>query len=234
MKISVVIAAYDERENVVALTRRLGATLDTIPSCEWEVLYVVEGTDGTREALEALRPEVPGLRLLYQERPSGLGAAFRRGFAAVPPDADLVVTMDADLNHSPEELPRLVAAARDRDLDILIGSRFVHGGSIEGTPAWKRALSGTMNVVLRWLWGLPVRDKTSGYRVYRASALRRLAFRLDDFAFLPELLVAARSAGMALGEEPIHFVYRVHGRSKMAILRTIRSYAALLRTRFRR
>jgi len=232
MKISVVIAAYDEGDNVVSLTRRLRAALESIPGARWEIVYVVEGTDGTREALESLADEVPGLRVLYQERPAGLGAAFRRGFAEVSSDAEYVVTMDADLNHQPEELPRLVAAAARRDLDVLIGSRFVHGGRIEGTPLWKRTLSGTMNVVMRWLWGLPVRDKTSGYRVYKADSLRRLRHRLDDFAFLPELLILARGLGMSLGEEPIRFVYRVHGTSKMAISKTIRSYLALLRSRF--
>jgi dolichol-phosphate mannosyltransferase len=89
-----------------------------------------------------------------------------------------------------------------------------------------------MNVVMRWLWGLPVRDKTSGYRVYKAASLRRLRHRLDDFAFLPELLILARSLGMSLGEEPILFIYRVRGTSKMAISKTIRSYGALLRSRF--
>lgn len=145
---------------------------------------------------------------------------------------DYVVTMDADLNHQPEELQRLVESAIRRDLDVLVGSRFVGGGRVEGTPLWKRTLSGTMNVVLRWLWGIPVRDKTSGYRVYRAASLRRLRHRLDDFAFLPELLIIARRLGMAIGEEPIRFVYRIRGTSKMAILRTTRSYVALLKSRF--
>lgn len=234
MRLSVVIAAYDEAGNVVPLTRRLHAALASIPSCSWEIVYVVEGTDGTREALESLADEVPGLRVFHRERPSGLGAAFRRGFAEVSPEADYVVTMDADLNHQPEELPRLVEAAVRRDLDILVGSRFVRGGRIEGTPAWKRVLSGTMNVVMRWLWGLPVRDKTSGYRIYRAALLRRLEYRIDDFAFLPELLILAHRLGKSLGEEPIRFVYRVRGTSKMAITRTIRSYVTLLRSRFER
>lgn len=231
MLISAVIAAYDERDNVVPLTRRLREALDSIPGARWEIVYVVEGSDGTREALESLANEIPGLRVLYREHPSGLGAAFRRGFAEIPPGTDYIVTMDADLNHQPEEIPRLLEAAVRRDLDILIGSRFVRGGRIEGTPAWKRTLSGTMNVLMRWLWGLPVRDKTSGYRVYRAASLRLLKHHLDDFAFLPELLILAHRLGMTVGEEPIRFVYRVHGTSKMAILKTIRSYAALLRSR---
>ncbi len=231
MKLSVVIAAYNERENVLPLTRRLVDTLRAMPSVSWELVFVVEGTDGTREALETFRGEVPSLRVLWAREPAGLGAAFRKGFAAVSADSDLVVTMDADLNHQPEEIPRLVEASIRTGADVLIGSRFVPGGRIEGTPAWKRLLSGSMNVAMRFLWGLPVRDKTSGYRVYRASALRTLQHRLDDFAFLPELLIQAHRQGLRLAEEPILFRYRVHGVSKMGILKTSRSYLSLLRSR---
>jgi glycosyltransferase involved in cell wall biosynthesis len=81
MKLSVVIAAYNERENVIPLTERLRRTLDSL-AVDWELLYVVEGTDGTREALEEIAREVPRLKVLYRAEPSGLGAAFRRGFAA--------------------------------------------------------------------------------------------------------------------------------------------------------
>ena len=86
MKLSVVIAAYNERENVVPLTERLRATLDTL-GVDWELLYVVEGTDGTREALEAIAREIPRVKIFFRAEPSGLGAAFRRGFAAVRKDA---------------------------------------------------------------------------------------------------------------------------------------------------
>ena len=102
-RLSVVVAAYDEEENVEPLTRRLAAALSTLAGWSWEILYVVEGTDGTRDVLARLAREVPALRVLYQERPSGLGNAFRRGFAALPADAEWAVTLDADLNHRPEE-----------------------------------------------------------------------------------------------------------------------------------
>ncbi len=234
MKVCVVIAAYDERENVEPLTRRLHAALSSIPGCRAEIVYVVEGTDGTREVLEGLSREIPRLRVLYSERPSGLGAAFRRGFAAVPRDTDWVITLDADLNHQPEEIPRLLNEARSRKLDILVGSRFVRGGEVRGIPLWKRALSGTMNVAMRYIWGLSAKDKTSGFRVYRAPALRHLAFTNDNFAFLPEMLIEAERQGYRVGEAPILFTYRLHGASKMDIATTIRSYLALLQSRFDR
>ena len=234
MKIASLIAAYDERGNAEPLVRRLKAALAPLEGWTHELVFVVEGTDGTREVLEALAAELGGLQVLYREQRSGIGAAFRRGFAAVPDDADYVVTLDADLNHQPEEIPRLLAAAERRGCDILVGSRFVAGAAVEGTPLWKRFLSTTGNRLMRLLYGLEVGDKTSGFRVYRAAALRRLAFDNDAFAFLPELLVRAHALGMKLAEEPIHFVFRREGKSKMGIWDTSRSYLTLLRLRRRR
>ncbi|HEV3075536.1 MAG TPA: glycosyltransferase family 2 protein, partial [Thermoanaerobaculia bacterium] len=160
MQLSVVIAAYDEVACVEALARRLADSLSTIPGCAWEIVFVVEGEDGTREALECLAREIGPLRILYRLERTGLGAAFRRGFAAIAPDADYVVTMDADLNHQPEEIPRLLAAAQRLACDVLVGSRFVSGSVVVGTPLAKRLLSHLVNRLMSPLYGLRVRDKT--------------------------------------------------------------------------
>lgn len=231
--LTVVIAAYDEEGNVEPLTRRLRQTLAGMPGWSAEILYVVEGTDRTREILAGLAQEVPGLRVFYQERPSGIGQAFRRGFAALSAETEWVVTLDADLNHQPEEIPRLLEAARRQGCDVLVGSRFLRGSAVDGTPLWKRFLSGSMNHLMRFLYGLRVADKTSGFRVYRAEVLRSIAFQNDAFAFLPEILILAHRAGFRICEEPIHFIYRQEGRSKMAIWPTTASYLRLLRSRFR-
>ena len=233
MKVSTVIAAYDERDNIEDLTRRLDRVLRGLPGTDHEMIFVVEGRDGTREILEGLARELGRIRILYAEAPSGLGAAFRRGFAAVAPDADVVVTMDADRNHDPDELPRLLEARQSRGADVLVGSRFVEGARSEGIPLWKRAASAVMNKVIATFFDVDILDKSSGYRVYRADALRRLTgYANDDFAFLPEILIRASGAGMRIVEEPIHFRFRTRGVSKMSISQTSRSYLALLRSRF--
>lgn len=227
MKVSAVIAVYDERENIEVLTRRLARILDGLPDCTWEIVYVVEGTDGTREVLEGLAGEIAGIRVIYERTPRGLGNAFRRGFSAVAKDADIVVTMDADLNHKPEELPRLLSAFESGRCDILIGSRFVSGGLVERVPVWKAVVTRSLNPIMRLVFGLGIRDLTSGYRLYRRDALRTLTFSSNNFAFLPELLIVASGKGLRIAEAPIHFVYRIHGRSKMALVRTSRSYLGL-------
>jgi dolichol-phosphate mannosyltransferase len=229
VKLAVVIGVYDERETIGELTRRLMAVLDGMPGWRWELIYVVEGEDGSRDiALDLARARAE-IRVLYQPQRSGLGGAFRRGFAAVPADADFVATMDADLNHLPEEIPRLVEAAVRERADILIGSRFVAGGKSEGTPLWKLALSRALNLWMRGLFGLAARDKTSGFRVYRRPVVESLRYRNDNFAFLPEILVEAHRRALRVREEPIHFVYRRQGRSKMGFWTTAFSYLSLLR-----
>lgn len=231
-KLSVVIAAYNEQENIEPLLRRLHATLNAVPAWTWEMLFVVEGRDRTREILEQLAAELGGdIRVLYNEEPSGLGNAFRRGFAAVAPDADLVLTLDADLNHQPEEIPRLIERLRESRADIVVGSRFLEGSKVEGTPLWKRFLSGVMNFFMRYLYGLRVLDKTSGFRVYQAEALRALEFRNQAFAFLPEMLIRAHNLGLTIVEEPIHFIFRREGKSKLDFWSTSWSYLTLLGTR---
>lgn len=234
VRIVAVIAAWNERENLEHLTRRLHASLSTIPASTFEILYVIEGDDGTREIAERLQSELGAIRILYEPHPRGLGAAFRRGFAAVGEDADLIVTMDADLNHQPEEIPRLIAALERSGADIVVGSRAVNGSTVVGTPRWKRALSGTLNSIMHALFGAALRDKTSGFRVYRAAVLRTVRHQQNDFSFLPEIAIRAESAGFRTIEEPIHFIYRREGQSKMHFVATSLSYLSLLRMWWRR
>lgn len=233
MNLAVVIAAYNERANIEILGERLIRVLRGLRGWQAEIICVVEGSDGTREIVEQLSRELLPVRLLYQPTRTGLANAFRRGFAAVAPETHFVVTMDADLNHQPEEIPRLLERAVASGADILVGSRFVRGARVEGMPIWKRAVSRLVNGLMGFLSGLRIRDKTSGFRIYRSDAVRSLEFVNEGFAFLPEILLDADASGLKIVEEPIHFVYRVRGTSKMNLWKTSGSYLALLRSRLR-
>jgi dolichol-phosphate mannosyltransferase len=234
MKVAVVIAAYDEEETIGELVSRLQRAFEQQQDVARTLLFVVEGEDRTREILATAAATDPTVIVHYHREPSGLGAAFERGFAAVPGDCDYVVTMDADLNHQPEEIDRLLRACDQLGVDIVIGSRFVDQSSVAGTPLWKRLLSGLMNRMMSLLYGLQVKDKTSGFRVYRAASLRRLDFRNRNFAFLPEMLIRANALGMSMIEVPIEFIFRRRGESKLRFWTTVFSYLALLRSRFTR
>jgi glycosyltransferase involved in cell wall biosynthesis len=120
-KLAVVIAAYNEEENIGPLTSRLVRTLDSVGSA-WRLIYVIESQDHTFEIAQRFAVERPEVQSLYSPAPSGLGRAFRRGFAAIPADTDIVATMDADLNHQPEQLPWLIEAALASGADIVGGA----------------------------------------------------------------------------------------------------------------
>jgi dolichol-phosphate mannosyltransferase len=233
MKSTLVIAAYNEAENIGQLTSRIISTLDGIDGLTWELIYVIEGADATRSIAQSFADQRPEIRVIYNIAPSGLGNAFRQGFAAVSPDTDVIITMDADLNHQPEEMPSLVTALRERKADIVIGSRKVSGSLIEGAPYWKTALSNAVNAVMRIMIGMPVADQTSGYRVYRYEAFQKISFENPGFAFLPEILLQAHALNLIMIEEPIHFKFRTAGESKMNLIPTARSYLAMLAARWR-
>jgi dolichol-phosphate mannosyltransferase len=234
MKYTLVIAAYNEEKNIGPLTSRIISTLDGVQGVKWELIYVVEGTDATRSIVQSFADKRPEIRMIYNELASGLGNAFRRGFAAVSVDSDTVITMDADLNHQPEEIPRLAECVYSRNADIVIGSRKVAGSVIEGAPMLKTAVSNFVNIVIRRVIGMPVADQTSGYRVYRYDAFRKISFENDGFAFLPEILLQAHSLKLKMVEEPINFKFRVEGESKMKWGATARSYLAMLASRFKK
>ena len=226
MKIAVVIAAYDEKENIGILTSRLINTLDAM-NVDWTLIYVIEGVDGTLEVARKFADHHPQIRILYNPTPSGLGRAFRLGFDAVPSDADTVVTMDADLNHQPEEIPILIEAARQTGADLVIGSRRVHKSNVKGVPLWKTLTSLIVGAIMNFVLQVRIKDMTSGFRVYTAPLLKRITFYNDDFAFLPEIVVQAAAMDTLIIERPIHFIYREAGQSKMAIWKTSLSYLKL-------
>jgi dolichol-phosphate mannosyltransferase len=233
LNITVVIAAYNEAANLPPLTTRLIQSLNGIAEGNWRLIYVIEGADGSREIAEGFARQVPNISVIYAEARSGLGNAFRKGFESIPPDTDVLVTMDADLNHQPEEIQRLVARLSRDGVDIVIGSRKVFGATTVGAPLWKRLLSDVLNRLMKRMMAMPVADQTSGFRVYRYSSFQRISYSNTGFAFLPEILICAKRLGLTIREEPIEFVFRTQGISKMGLVDTSVSYLQFLSGSFR-
>jgi glycosyltransferase involved in cell wall biosynthesis len=229
LKIAVVVAAYDEAGNIEELTDRLLSTLHGMPGTAFELIYVVEGSDGTAGVVRRLAARCLEIKLIEPTVARGLGAAFRLGFAAVDPKSDVVVTMDADLNHQPEEIPALVAALENLGADIVIGSRRVPGSRENEGAKWRAWLSRFGNWGLHRCFPSRVRDLTSGFRVYRAPVLARIAFASDGFAFLPEIALIAARANYRVVEVPIRFTPRRSGQSKLRLGATSVSYLSFLR-----
>lgn len=210
----VVVPTYDEAENIEPLLRRLRAAQPDV-----DVLVVDDGSpDGTGALAERFAAADGGVSVVHRTEKRGLGAAYLHGFqVALERGYDVVGEMDADGSHQPEQLHRLREALPGADL--VIGSRWVTGGSIVNWPRHRELLSRGGNLYTRALLGIEVRDATAGFRLFRREALERI--RLEDtvslgYVFQTDLAYRVLQAGLVVREVPIDFVERVHGESKMS------------------
>jgi dolichol-phosphate mannosyltransferase len=213
-RILVIIPTYNEATNLPLILDRL---FTAVPSAH--VLVVDDGSpDGTGEIADKLATEDGRIEVLHRTEKAGLGAAyvagFRRGLAA---GYDVLIEMDADGSHAPEQLPRLLAALAHADL--VLGSRWVPGGQVLDWPKSREVLSRGANIYTRMALGIGVHDATGGYRAYRREVLQ--AIDLDSIAshgycFQIDLAWRAVQAGFRVAEVPITFADREHGESKMS------------------
>jgi dolichol-phosphate mannosyltransferase len=209
----IVLPTYDERDNLPVVVGRLLQ----IPGLR--VLVVDDGSpDGTGAIAAGLAAADQRVKVLHRSGPRGLGLSYIDGMQhALRTDATHVCQMDADLSHDPADVPRLVEAAQHADL--VIGSRYVHGGRVENWPLRRIILSGFANRYVRAITRLPINDCTSGFRCWRRDALERIRFegiRSEGYAFLVELAWEAVCAGCRVAEVPITFVERREGASKIS------------------
>jgi apolipoprotein N-acyltransferase len=235
-RVLVILPTYNERETIARVLAGVMEAGETV-----EALVVDDGSpDGTAEVVERLAEENPRISLIRRAGKQGLASAYLGGFRKALRDGyDVVVEMDADLSHRPEDLPALLQGSRTNDLTI--GSRYVPGGSVSNWSRPRLALSRAGNAYARVALGLPVADATSGFRAYRSKVLEALladGITSEGYAFQVELVYRAWRSGFTVGEVPITFREREHGKSKIsrrivaeALLR-ITQWAA--RDRFRR
>lgn len=216
-RVLVVVPTYDEAQ---ALPGTLGRLRTAVP--EADVLVVDDASpDGTGALAERLAADDPAIHVLHRAGKQGLGRAYVAGFGwALDHGYGVVVEMDADGSHRPEELPRLLAALTGDDgpADLVIGSRWVPGGEVVNWPWHREVLSRGANTYTRLVMGLPVRDATAGFRAYRASVLGGLGLadvQSHGYCFQVDMAWRVHRAGGVVREVPIRFVERAHGRSKM-------------------
>jgi dolichol-phosphate mannosyltransferase len=210
----IVLPTYCEAENLEPMARALRAVLPD----DARILVVDDASpDGTGAVADRLAAADPAVSVVHRSRKEGLGAAYLHGFrVALEAGYDVVGEMDADGSHQPEQLQRLVDGLADADL--VIGSRWVPGGSVTNWPLRRQALSRGGNLYVRLLLGIDVRDATAGYRLYRREALEKIELetvRSTGYVFQTDLAARVLRAGMVVREVPIEFVERVRGDSKM-------------------
>lgn len=210
----VIIPTYNESESLPVVLERLRRAVP-----EAHVLVADDNSpDGTGALADALAAQDDHVHVLHRAGKEGLGKAYLAGFAwGLERGYDVIVEMDADGSHRPEELPRLLAQIPHAD--VVLGSRWVPGGSVVNWPASRRVLSQGGSLYTRLALGIPTRDATGGYRAYRASALRALdldTVESNGYCFQIDLLWRALQRGLVVREVPITFVEREAGTSKMS------------------
>ena len=209
-----IIPKYNERDNIEIIAKRVRSA---VPQAH---LLIVDDSspDGTGEIADKLATGDPHIHVLHRAGKAGLGAAYIAGFRwALEEGYGAIVEMDADGSHQPEELPRLLRALANADL--VLGSRYVPGGAVLNWARSRELLSRGGNNYARLMLGLKLKDATGGYRVFRATTLRRID--LDDvdsqgYCFQIDLARRTIEAGLTITEVPITFVERERGASKMS------------------
>jgi dolichol-phosphate mannosyltransferase len=213
-RVLVIVPTYNERTNLPLIHARLRSAMPAV-----DLLVVDDNSpDGTGRLAAEISAADPAVHVLHRPGKGGLGAAYLAGFAwALRAGYDVVVEMDADGSHAPEQLSALLY--RLNDADVVLGSRWVPGGRVVNWPLSRQLLSRGGNVYTRLLLGLPLRDATGGFRAYRSSVLRTLdlsAVSSQGYCFQVDLARRAHQAGFRLAEVPITFTEREHGESKMS------------------
>ena len=214
MRSLVVLPTYNEIANI---ERMLRAIRGVVPGSD--ILVVDDGSpDGTADVADRVSGELGQISVLRRSGKSGLGSAYRAGFAwGLERGYDAFVEIDCDFSHDPRELPDMLSLAETSE--VVIGSRYVPGGSIPSWSTSRLLLSKGGNRYSSFMLGLGVQDSTAGYRVYRKSALEKINYsrvKADGYGFQIEMTYRARRAGASIVEHPISFTDRTEGESKMS------------------
>jgi dolichol-phosphate mannosyltransferase len=225
-RLLVTLATYNERDNLARLIAEIHSYLP-----QADVLVIDDNSpDGTGAVADQLAAADPRVRVLHRPGKLGLGTALQAAMAyAIEHDYDLMINMDADFSHPPRYLPAILAGM-DR-YDIMIGSRYVRGGATENWPLPRRLISCCVNLLVRTLLRMPVRDASGAYRCYRVARLRTTDLNnllSRGYSFQQEILFRCYKAGCTMGETPILFENRRAGSSKVNAREAIRSMSVLL------
>jgi dolichol-phosphate mannosyltransferase len=215
MRTLIVMPTYNEAENIRGMVERVQRAVPTA-----DLLIVDDGSpDGTGDIADEIAAADERVTVLHRSAKSGLGSAYLLGFAtAIEQGYEAVVEIDADGSHDPAELGAMLALLDAQSADLVIGSRWVEGGTVVNWPWVRRAISRSGNRYARWMLRSQIRDLTAGFRAYRAAALRELdraVVSSQGYCFQVELAWRVERAGGVVVEHPIAFVERTTGRSKM-------------------
>ncbi len=237
MKVTVVVPTYNERENLPVAVERL----TSLPVPDLHVLVVDDNSpDGTGEVADKLTAEHPGrVGVLHRVEKDGLGRAYVAGITrALDEGADVVIQMDADLSHPAEVIPAMLDKLANSDAGVVLGSRYVPGGSTAAEWKWyRKALSAWANFYVNTILRLGVRDATAGFKAWKADTLRAIdvaSIGSNGYSFQVEMNYRTIKKGIQIAEVPIRFEERTKGASKMSLKVQLESAAMPWRLLFGR
>ncbi|MDP3901025.1 MAG: polyprenol monophosphomannose synthase [bacterium] len=232
MSVVIIIPTYNEKGNIA----RIAKEVLKLPFVSFLLIVDDSSPDGTGKVADELARSDERVRVLHRASKEGLGAAYVAGFfSALALPVGKIVTMDADFSHDPGDIPRLLAASNDAD--VVVGSRYVQGGSIVGWGLWRKVMSQLGTKAGRILLALKAKDCTAGFRCYSREFLESLDVRAissQGYAFQLEMLFLAQRDGYSLKEIPITFREREAGRSKMGAKEVVEFAASVLSLALRR
>ncbi|MCC9604263.1 polyprenol monophosphomannose synthase [Blastopirellula sp. JC732] len=225
----IAVATFNEIDNLPLLVAEI---LDAVPDAD--ILVVDDDSpDGTGKWCQEFAANEPRLSCMHRARGAGLGTAVIAAMKyAIDRDYDLMVNLDADFSHTPQKIVDLLAVAKTSDVDVVVGSRYVAGGGVQGWPLHRRFMSRGINFYTRLLLGLPVRDCSGSFRCYRVATLARLDFDAivsKGYSFFEEILWRFRMAGATFCEVPYVFVERERGYSKINWREAVRALYLIAR-----
>lgn len=227
-----IVPTYNELENLPALVGRLRS----LPGDVHVLIVDDHSPDGTGLMADAIAACDPGVTVLHRSGKLGLGTAYRAGFQhGLSQGYQFLCTMDADFSHSPESLPALLDLAAS-GYDLVIGSRYVRGGAVVGSPPLRKFISYAANALAHTLLSVAARDCTAGFRCYRRQVLETIdleAIFSSGYSFLIEMAFLVERAGFRIGEVPITFVNRTEGASKINKREIYKAMYTIVRLRTR-
>nr|WP_281219997.1 polyprenol monophosphomannose synthase [Nocardia sienata] len=220
LRVTVVVPTYNERDNLPVAVERLTA----LPVPDLHVLVVDDNSpDGTGEVAEKLAADLPTVvSVLHRTEKDGLGRAYIAGITrALEEGADVVIQMDADLSHPAEVIPAMLDELNRPGTGVVLGSRYVPGGSTAAEWKWyRKALSAWANFYVNAILRLGIKDATAGFKAWEADTLRAIevgTIRSNGYSFQVEMNYRAKKQGIGIAEVPIRFEERTLGASKMSL-----------------
>jgi dolichol-phosphate mannosyltransferase len=216
ISVCIVIGTYNERDNIKPL-------LDEIFKAkpDLDILFVDDNSpDGTGQLIEEIAAADKRVRVIHRPGKMGLGSAYRTAFRQLleTTKPEYIFELDADFSHDPAQIPQFIAKI-ESGYDLVIGARYIPGGSTPTWNAYRKAISWSANIYARILLGWHIHDYTTGYRVYRAKKLASIdldAVKSEGYSFQIEMAFTFAECGFKVGEVPIRFIDRTVGKSKFS------------------